>query len=200
MSKKEMVLTYYMKDILESHPVVNLKKILKNMKQDIGAYSKMKKADLVNRILELKKKGYPVPKVEMYKKPERKKNAPVQGPRNLMKGFGIKRTEKKPESMNTQKKKFFEHYKFKIGNEVVIPDRGFSVWKILSIEPKFLNIQSLNRVHHTAPDTLKKEGLEKSEKVIKKRMYYTVANKLIGKYYEGNSSWNGKPKYPYLAG
>lgn len=78
MSKKEIVLTYYMKDILESHPVVNLKKILKKMKQDIGAYSKMNKADLVNKIIELKNKGYPVPKVEMYVKPPRKKTAPVQ--------------------------------------------------------------------------------------------------------------------------
>lgn len=62
-----------MKEILESHPVKNLKQILKDMKQDVGSYSKMNKSDLVNRILELKKKGFPVPKVEMYKKPERKK-------------------------------------------------------------------------------------------------------------------------------
>jgi DNA-binding transcriptional MerR regulator len=62
-----------MKDILETHPVANLKKILKEMKQQVGSYSKMKKAELVARILELKKKGFPVPKVEMYKKPERKK-------------------------------------------------------------------------------------------------------------------------------
>jgi hypothetical protein len=62
-----------MKEILETHPVANLKKILKEMKQEVGSYSKMKKAELVARILELKKKGFPVPKVEMYVKPERKK-------------------------------------------------------------------------------------------------------------------------------
>jgi DNA-binding transcriptional MerR regulator len=60
-----------MKEILETHPVANLKKILKEMKQQIGSYSKMKKAELVARILELKKKGFPVPKVEMYKKPKK---------------------------------------------------------------------------------------------------------------------------------
>lgn len=108
MSKKEIVLTYYMKDILESHPVVNLKQILKDMKQDIGAYSKMKKADLVNKIIELKKKGYPVPKVEMYVKPPRKKAAPVQGPRNLVKGFGIKRSEKKLTPKQIEKKENYD--------------------------------------------------------------------------------------------
>ena len=108
-----------MKDILETHPVTNLKSILRNIKGDIGSYSKMKKAELIDKIIELKKKGFPVPKVEKYVKPERKKPekkaekkpepkkagggtkpekpAPVQGPRNLVKGFGIKRTEKKPE-------------------------------------------------------------------------------------------------------
>jgi len=96
LSKKEIVLNYYMKDILETHPVTNLKAILRNIKGDIGSYSKMKKAELIDKIMDLKKKGFPVPKVEKYVKPE-KKPAPVQGPRNLVKGFGIKRTEKKPE-------------------------------------------------------------------------------------------------------
>lgn len=101
LTKKEILLYNYMKDILETHPVTNLKSILRNIKGDIGSYSKMKKAELINRIMELKKKGFPVPKVEKYVKPERKKpekkSAPVQAPRNLVKGFGIKRTEKKPE-------------------------------------------------------------------------------------------------------
>jgi len=65
-----------MKDILETHPVANLKKILKEMKQEVGSYSKMKKAELVARILELKKKGFPVPKVEIYKKPKKAEPKP----------------------------------------------------------------------------------------------------------------------------
>jgi hypothetical protein len=70
LSKKEIVLTIYMKEILETHPVTNLKSILRNIKGDIGAYSKMKKAELIDKIMELKKKGFPVPKVEKYVKPK----------------------------------------------------------------------------------------------------------------------------------
>lgn len=73
LTKKEILLTIYMKDILETHPVTNLKSILRNIKGDVGSYSKMKKAELIDRIMELKKKGFPVPKVEKYVKPERKK-------------------------------------------------------------------------------------------------------------------------------
>jgi len=97
--KKEILLNNYMKEILETHPVANLKSILREMKQEVGSYSKMKKAELIERIMHLKKKGFPVPKVEKYVKSPRKKvekkTAPVQGPKNLVKGFGIKRTETK---------------------------------------------------------------------------------------------------------
>jgi hypothetical protein len=93
--KKEILLNNYMKEILETHPVTNLKSILREMKQEVGSYSKMKKAELIERIMHLKKKGFPVPKVEKYVKPARKKvakkTAPVQGPKNLVKGFGIKK-------------------------------------------------------------------------------------------------------------
>ena len=102
LSKKEIVLTIYMKEILETHPVTNLKSILRNIKGDIGSYSKMKKAELIDSIMELKKKGFPVPNVEKYVKPERKKvtkkPAPVQGPNNLVKGFGIKKKVTQPSS------------------------------------------------------------------------------------------------------
>jgi len=73
LSKKDILLSNYMKDILETHPVINLKAILRKMKQDVGSYSKMKKDELIKRIMELKKKGFPVPKVEKYVKPARKK-------------------------------------------------------------------------------------------------------------------------------
>lgn len=73
LSKKYILLSNYMKDILETHPVINLKAILRKMKQDVGSYSKMKKDELIKRIMELKKKGFPVPKVEKYVKPARKK-------------------------------------------------------------------------------------------------------------------------------
>jgi hypothetical protein len=86
-----------MKDILETHPVANLKKILKEMKQQIGSYSKMKKAELVARILELKKKGFPVPKVEMYKKPVTKK--PQAKPKPV-----TKKAEPKPVTLNLNQK------------------------------------------------------------------------------------------------
>jgi len=46
---------------------------MRQLKQPISGYSKLKKAELVDKILDLKKKGFPVPKVEMYVKPERKK-------------------------------------------------------------------------------------------------------------------------------
>lgn len=75
-TKKEIFINEYMKDILETHPVANLKAILRKMKQEVGSYSKMKKAELINRIMELKSKGFPVPKVEKYVKPERKKSEP----------------------------------------------------------------------------------------------------------------------------
>jgi hypothetical protein len=83
--EKEILLNNYMKEILETHPVTNLKSILREMKQEVGSYSKMKKAELISRIIALKKKGFPVPKVEKYVKPARKKTepkapAPVQGP------------------------------------------------------------------------------------------------------------------------
>jgi len=97
--EKEILLNNYMKEILETHPVTNLKSILREMKQEVGSYSKMKKAELISRIIALKKKGFPVPKVEKYVKPARKKvankTAPVQGPKNLVKGFGIKKPEPK---------------------------------------------------------------------------------------------------------
>ena len=64
-----------MKAELESHPVRNLKAILKNLKQPIGGYSKLKKSDLVKRILDLKQKGFPVPTVEMYVPPAKKGKA-----------------------------------------------------------------------------------------------------------------------------
>jgi hypothetical protein len=93
LSKKEIVLNYYMKDILETHPVTNLKAILRNIKGDIGSYSKMKKAELIDRIMELKKKGFPVPKVEKYVKPVRKK------------------VEKKPEPKKPEPKKVVDRTK-----------------------------------------------------------------------------------------
>ena len=144
LTKKEILLYNYMKEILETHPVTNLKSILRNIKGDIGSYSKMKKAELIDRIMELKKKGFPIPKVEKYVKPEKKpkkkaekkpepkkagggtkpeKPAPVQGPRNLVKGFGIKRTEKKSEpkidvtNMNTKEyKKYLKNLPKKVPN------------------------------------------------------------------------------------
>lgn len=64
-----------MKAELESHPVRNLKAILKDLKQPIGGYSKLKKPDLVKRIMELKAKGFPVPKIEMYVAPAKKGKA-----------------------------------------------------------------------------------------------------------------------------
>ena len=87
-----------MKDILETHPVANLKKILKEMKQQIGSYSKMKKAELVARIIELKMKGFPVPKVEIYKKPVTKKAEPKPKPQTKKPEAKPKPVTKKPEA------------------------------------------------------------------------------------------------------
>lgn len=91
-----------MKDILETHPVANLKKILKEMKQQIGSFSKMKKAELVARILELKKKGFPVPKVEMYNKPVTKK--PEAKPKPQTKKPVSKKPEPKPVTKKAEPK------------------------------------------------------------------------------------------------
>lgn len=94
-----------MRAILESHPVKNLKAIMKELKQPLAGYSKMKKAELVDRILELKKKGFPVPKVEMYEKPPRKapakkeKTFPFTDPKTGKKG------EFKEKKAKTQAKK-----------------------------------------------------------------------------------------------
>lgn len=62
---------------LNTHPVKNLKAILRDMKQEIGSYSKMKKAELVARILQLKNKKFPVPDVPVYERPSGKAAKPV---------------------------------------------------------------------------------------------------------------------------
>jgi len=86
-TKKEILINEYMKDILETHPVANLKAILRKMKQEVGSYSKMKKAELINRIMELKRKGFPVPKVEKYVKPKdpKKINISKSGTQSVLK-------------------------------------------------------------------------------------------------------------------
>ena len=62
-----------MRKELESHPVKNLRALFAGLKVQVTGYSKMKKAELVDKLLELDKKGFPVPKVGMYIPPERKK-------------------------------------------------------------------------------------------------------------------------------
>jgi len=47
---------------LRTYPVPILKKMLKNIKTEVGAISRMKKDDLVKKILDLKKKGFPIAK------------------------------------------------------------------------------------------------------------------------------------------
>jgi len=98
-------------EILNSHPLSTLKKEIS--KTNIKGYSKMKKPELVKLMLKNKEKFHhikmktkePVKKVIKVKKeksvpkakPATPKPAPVQGPRNLVKGFGIKRLPKKEE-------------------------------------------------------------------------------------------------------
>jgi hypothetical protein len=192
-TKKEIVLNNYMKDILESHPVKNLKDILRKMKQEVGSYSKMKKAELIDRIMELKKKGFPVPKVEKYVKPDRKKPEPK------------KPEPKKTTQTDLEKKKFFDHYKFKVGDEVVVPRRNWLIFKIESIEPKYLRMKSIGERSKAAPKSLLKETPPTGG--VTKLMYYTQANKLIGKYTGAIENVNnpnfkefeGKAQFPYLA-
>ena len=121
-----------MKEKLESHPVANLKKILRTMKQDIGSYSKMKKAELVARILELKKKGFPVPKVEMYKKPKKaepkKAESKLKNSLTLSNGESISLTKIKNiafelEQLNKNYKIFLQDFKkgkTKFGGKIVL--------------------------------------------------------------------------------
>jgi len=78
--KKNISVIYIMKEILESHPVKNLKAIIRTLKVEVTGFSTMKKSALVNKILELKKKGFPVPNVKMYQKPGRKAPAPKAKP------------------------------------------------------------------------------------------------------------------------
>jgi len=121
-TKKEILINKYMKDILETHPVANLKAILRKMKQEVGSYSKMKKAELINRIMELKRKGFPLPKVEKYVKPERKKSEPKKPEPKPNKFSGMteeqniqyikKILRKKPKNSDTKAiKEFLEAHK-----------------------------------------------------------------------------------------
>lgn len=99
-----------MREILESHPVKNLKAIMKELKQPVSGYSKLKKSELVDKIMELKKKGFPVPKVEMYVKPERKKpekkevKFPFVNPATSKKGEFKERKKKKIIKKNKKSK------------------------------------------------------------------------------------------------
>jgi hypothetical protein len=144
--QKEILLNEYMKDILESHPVANLKAILRKMKQDVGSYSKMKKAELINRIMELKKKGFPVPKVEKYVKPERKKAEP-------------KKAEKKPAPKKAVTKKPEPEKKPAPSNKVISTFES-KYKKIIEKMPKAKSLEELDKLNIKANDvtsTLDKE-------------------------------------------
>ncbi len=51
-----------MKEQLQKLKVPELKKILLKFKSEVGAVSKLKKEDLIKKILDLEKKGFPIPK------------------------------------------------------------------------------------------------------------------------------------------
>jgi len=97
---------YIMKEILQSHPVKNLRAIIRDMKVQVSGFSTMKKADLVNKIMELKKKGFPVPNVKMYEKPGRK--APP--PKAKAKPAPAPKAKSPPKEEKTFKPKSLEQY------------------------------------------------------------------------------------------
>ena len=90
------------KEILDSHPVATLKREIG--KTNIRGYSKLGKADLITLMMKNKErfghikmaeKKARAPRAKKEEKPKKEaKPAPVQGPRNLKKGFGIRRLPK----------------------------------------------------------------------------------------------------------
>ena len=90
------------KEILDSHPVATLKREIG--KTNIRGYSKLGKADLITLMMKNKErfghiqmaeKKARAPRTKKEEKPKKEaKQAPVQGPRNLKKGFGIRRLPK----------------------------------------------------------------------------------------------------------
>ncbi len=98
------------REILNSHPISTLKKEIS--KVNIKKYSKLTKPQLVELMMKYKERfGH----IKMAEKPARAPRAakpkkedkpgPVQGPRNLIKGFGIKRLPKKEEPKKEAPKK-----------------------------------------------------------------------------------------------
>ena len=175
--EKEILLNNYMKEILETHPVTNLKSILREMKQEVGSYSKMKKAELISRIIALKKKGFPVPKVEKYVKPARKKvakkTAAVQGPKNLVKGFGIKKPEPKKEQS------LFTRNDFSIDNNPYVRDKELN--EIIET-PKTYGSQS-DKLLQAVFNSPKKAELEKLIKTVAGSSKAETI-KLLGKHFK----------------
>jgi F0F1-type ATP synthase delta subunit len=167
-AEKEMLINNYMKEILETHPVANLKSILRNMKQEIGSYSKMKKAELISRIIALKKKGFPVPKVEKYVKPARKKvtkkTAPAQEPKKI--------EPKKAQPL-------FKVNDFSIGDNPYIRDKELN--EIIE-NPKTYGSQS-DKLLQAVFDSPKKAELEKLIKTVAGASKAETI-KLLGKHFK----------------
>lgn len=110
---------------LNSHPVKNLKSILRAMKQEIGSYSKMKKAELVARILQLKNKKFPVPNVPVYIRPTGKAAKPAAKPAPKEAAPKVKKVIKKPKGTAAQAaKEAAEKSKTKKGRPTKPLDKG----------------------------------------------------------------------------
>lgn len=110
---------------LNTHPVKNLKAILRDMKQEIGSYSKMKKAELVARILQLKKKKLPVPDVPVYERPSGKAAKPVAKKEKAEPAPKVKKVIKKPKgTAEKTAKEATEKSKTKKGRPTKPLDKG----------------------------------------------------------------------------
>ena len=153
------------REILNSHPVKNLKAEISKVKKGFN-YGTLKKADLIDLMLEFKDL---FSHIKMYKPPERKK--PVPKPKPVLKpkekpkekSVDKEKEKEKEEKQKQEKEKFFKNYNFKIGDKIIVPVRSDTIqWTITDITPKYIKIFS---------PKVDKKGIRPYE-------YYTVNNKI----------------------
>jgi hypothetical protein len=137
---------------LSAMTVKELREMVKkyNATVAIQRYTSMKKAELIEEML---KKGV-IEKLksapELKKAPEKKKPPAPE--------IEEDEPKKAPSKEEFEKKEFFKRYNFKVGDNIIVPTRDGSVWKITSIEPKWIRINS-------------------PRLGVNKKMFYTQANK-----------------------
>lgn len=130
------------REILNSHPVKNLKAELRKVKKSFN-YGTLKKNELVE--LMLKNKEF-FNHIKMYEPPQRKKPEPKA------KAAPKEKTKEKPKEKSVdkekekfhkdEKEKFFKNYNFKIGDKIIVPNRGTMTWTIKDITPKYIKLSA----------------------------------------------------------